>query len=521
MQWHSIVCANGFAPAGPERDDMIELMRISNPEAPIETCLFWKPGPMQPGQFNVNDFRNWLGATIIETPTEQLIKYVNWVNKGSVRVAPSFMGETAGNGLFADRDFKAFETVTVYGGRLMQTAEFEALSRKQGELNFYGITIDRQLIMSGLAGFAMAQPGRWANGLPWDASNDPEQRRFFFNNAYYEWDPQTEQVLIVAALPIRKGEEIFCLYSSDYPWRAFYPANYNQLVFQGTPSSNIRNREAGEPRTLPADQGYIWDRLPLAQRRNAFANSYAEQYRVDIQLSTRAALNVLSELEVLMTYALRPFDADIIQILRQIQDPRQLVDRVVRMRKILEAENPSLVKRISEYSPSVQDLNTRLESIIFLANLIPGPVIGFDARLYADQVYTPKKPKSITMIVDGIRITEPLRNGIFVSVNVEDPNYQFQLKDKGIWAKDRGATPQERWMAANVSGLRKASKNLYEMILKPQALTVDVKRFSNPNPSAYPPTLRIEPGQELLYTSWKHENDFLAKYIRMKATPLF
>lgn len=108
----------------------------------------------------------------------------------------------AGKGLFAMRDFKEGEIVTVYGG-----------SYFINDQSPYLLTDDYGIIWDGSHDFSETELGRWAN--------DADYKTNFENNTFFETIYGLGRPpVLVASRDIKNGEEIFVSYGPRY-WKYF------------------------------------------------------------------------------------------------------------------------------------------------------------------------------------------------------------------------------------------------------------------------------------------------------------
>jgi len=114
-------------------------------------------------------------------------------------LAPSSLGDHAGTGLFANKDFEAGETITKYGGKLLDEKEYDQTESVYGIQVGNGKVRDASSTQSGL--------GRWVN----------DARDRDINNATLVKDEDdTTKIIVVAERNIEKGEEILADYGKQF-----------------------------------------------------------------------------------------------------------------------------------------------------------------------------------------------------------------------------------------------------------------------------------------------------------------
>lgn len=107
----------------------------------------------------------------------------------------------AGLGLFAARDFKSGERICAYGGVLRERRGLTSLQRH------YSVYITKELVRDASSETEAVQPGRYVNHAPAAAAS-----------ATFSVYMREKTVSIKAKRAIRRGEEIYICYGSDY-WR--------------------------------------------------------------------------------------------------------------------------------------------------------------------------------------------------------------------------------------------------------------------------------------------------------------
>lgn len=115
--------------------------------------------------------------------------------------------EEAKYGLFADKDYKEYEFVTFYGGKLVDKGYSEGDSYWRKDTPFSipaSLALDETAVIDGAYGFNMiTEKGRWINA----ALSDTENVMF----QYYDYG----KVRVLTTRDVKKGEEFFYDYSKD------------------------------------------------------------------------------------------------------------------------------------------------------------------------------------------------------------------------------------------------------------------------------------------------------------------
>jgi len=183
-----------------------------------------------------------------------------------VEVKPSTFLQ-AGNGLYALRNFRKDEVICSYGGSLSDRNENDYINGlTEGELNdrsAYALEINEptslfhRWVVDSKRFFKLFQPGRWANGVPW---NDPPAFPVYSSqtgevivnprssNAVYlvqndRYRPIFPEYVLKATSFIPAGSEIIVNYGRIYGWNNIYYGFEKQT--EHPPVDEINNIQDG------------------------------------------------------------------------------------------------------------------------------------------------------------------------------------------------------------------------------------------------------------------------------------
>jgi hypothetical protein len=443
--------------------------------------------------FTPDTLRTWIGnftVTLehdVEHHIDLIISLANWVLLkqgvaiGKSRIPVAFPAVL--HGLFALKPFaKDGYTYIGYGG--IEHVPGKTVVRADA----YSITLqDSKRVISAYTHFKLNQAGRWANGFPWDASTDANQRRSFFNNAVFDDTDGArgtfEDIYLRPVINIDAGDEIYAQYGPGYSWESIY-----------TPRTLMAIRPEDNP---------VHDWVPLRERKNPIQD-YALNARVINRMDPEPQSWDVSppssppgqrprepSPQPSPQRPMAPMDLDQLFAAAALEIPlgglgqeygrwdpgvkdvfKEARLQYGQWRKMV---SPELAEAVANYTVRAVDLNdnARFAMLVVLANLIPGPFLSYNTcSLFADKRYTSKsEPMSVcneyfpeyldvrpwprrrfAMSVAG-RYAVPPNPPIKKRV----PPRSFRLGEKGIWikeyvsnAKTQADRKEERAKFANV-----------------------------------------------------------------------
>ena len=127
-------------------------------------------------------------------------------------VAPSTLGQHAGLGLFAKRDFRKGETVCEYSGRLVEDS-----TKLTEEERRYTLHLSRRWAIDA-SDPETSSVGRYVNDCREKDRKRLKRLGLSGNNVRFSLNHRTKRAKIVATRPIHKHDEVFVPYGADY-WR--------------------------------------------------------------------------------------------------------------------------------------------------------------------------------------------------------------------------------------------------------------------------------------------------------------
>lgn len=130
-----------------------------------------------------------------------------------VQILPSLM-PNAGNGLFADRDFKKNELITEYDGPRIDKASADKLREKHMHTHIRVVNSQYEYI----DGYKDVLVGKGGGSFANDATIQKQNNSIYFSK--FDELRGRGRVFLKATKDIKKGEEIYVSYGKDY-WRSF------------------------------------------------------------------------------------------------------------------------------------------------------------------------------------------------------------------------------------------------------------------------------------------------------------